>query len=498
MKVFLGAVFVMILLMGWGLYVKETYTPFVAQTDTVTPNDHQATTELPGTQTDTTAPAAPQELKAVPISKSQVSLKWQNPAGGTDIAEYHILRNGVQVASTINTSYTDISTFSGGTFTYTVVAYDNAGNASYASNAATLSKDQISRASGALPATSPVAKPKPASGATATVTGVSADANGATVTIKGTAIAVRYSTDSVLDAPVTLSNGRHSIVWPQSTAFVCYQAKGSNGIWTDSYCGPVSGRVPVSTPTFIPSSNPTVMPTIAFTPTPTTAPTATPIVTPTPTPTANPTPTPSSTPTATPTPTYTLTITMSGAGGGSVTKNPNSTSYSANTSVTLTANASGGSVFGGWSGALSGSANPATVVMNANKNVTATFNPVPTSTPSPTPTPTPPPPPTPSPTPTPTPPPSGCGSGGACTASQVAAHSTKPDCWVYLRSPYNKVYNVTNYVTNGNTHPGGDVIVPHCGGDIYDYFIGNAGGHRHSNQAINTILQSYYIGPFQP
>ncbi|MEK7576619.1 MAG: cytochrome b5-like heme/steroid binding domain-containing protein, partial [Patescibacteria group bacterium] len=97
-----------------------------------------------------------------------------------------------------------------------------------------------------------------------------------------------------------------------------------------------------------------------------------------------------------------------------------------------------------------------------------------------------------------TPPPaSSCESGGSCTASEVASHNSAGNCWVYLRS-INKVYNITAYVANPGQHPGGNVIISYCGMDIYDYFIDRAGGHRHSNTALNSILQSYYIGPFQP
>jgi peptidoglycan hydrolase-like protein with peptidoglycan-binding domain len=97
----------------------------------------------------------------------------------------------------------------------------------------------------------------------------------------------------------------------------------------------------------------------------------------------------------------------------------------------------------------------------------------------------------------PPPPPAGCGSGGACTAAEIAIHNTRGNCWVYL-SPINKTYNITNYVANGNTHPGGDVIVPYCGSNIYSYFIvGTGGGKKHSTSALNTVLQAYYIGAFQ-
>ena len=68
---------------------------------------------------------------------------------------------------------------------------------------------------------------------------------------------------------------------------------------------------------------------------------------------------------------YTLTTTTTGS--GTVTVNPQATSYASGTSVTLTATPANGFTFTGWSGALSGSSNPATVVMSSNKSVTATF-----------------------------------------------------------------------------------------------------------------------------
>lgn len=91
-----------------------------------------------------------------------------------------------------------------------------------------------------------------------------------------------------------------------------------------------------------------------------------------------------------------------------------------------------------------------------------------------------------------------CGQGGACTASDVANHNTRSNCWVYL-SPINKTYNITSYVASGSNHPGGDVIVPFCGKNIYGPFsLGTNGGKRHSTTALNSVLQAYYIGPFTP
>ena len=67
---------------------------------------------------------------------------------------------------------------------------------------------------------------------------------------------------------------------------------------------------------------------------------------------------------------YALTVS---ATNGTVTKSPNQTSYASGTSVSLQATPNSGYIFTGWSGDLTGTTNPATIVMNSNKSVTANF-----------------------------------------------------------------------------------------------------------------------------
>ncbi len=70
---------------------------------------------------------------------------------------------------------------------------------------------------------------------------------------------------------------------------------------------------------------------------------------------------------------FTLTATTTGSGSGTVTKSPAGTAFNGGTLVSLTAAANANSVFTGWSGACSGTANPCSVTMNANTTVTAAF-----------------------------------------------------------------------------------------------------------------------------
>ena len=68
--------------------------------------------------------------------------------------------------------------------------------------------------------------------------------------------------------------------------------------------------------------------------------------------------------------TYTLNVT---AVNGSVVKDPNQATYNSGATVQLTATPDAGYTFTSWSGDATGSDNPLTVTMNANKNITANF-----------------------------------------------------------------------------------------------------------------------------
>jgi hypothetical protein len=71
-----------------------------------------------------------------------------------------------------------------------------------------------------------------------------------------------------------------------------------------------------------------------------------------------------------PVPTYEL---NTSAANGSVGINPSGNTFEEGSNVTLKANPDFGYQFSGWSGDLTGMDNPASIVMNSNKNITATF-----------------------------------------------------------------------------------------------------------------------------
>lgn len=82
---------------------------------------------------DSTAPSVPSGLRATATTSSNISLSWSAATdSGSGLAGYKLYRNSVQVAniSAGTTSYTDSGLSPGTSYTYTISAYDNAGNQS--------------------------------------------------------------------------------------------------------------------------------------------------------------------------------------------------------------------------------------------------------------------------------------------------------------------------------------------------------------------------------
>lgn len=73
------------------------------------------------------------------------------------------------------------------------------------------------------------------------------------------------------------------------------------------------------------------------------------------------------------TPLYTITVQVQPAGSGTVVLDPQKSGYAKNNIVSVTALPATGMVFGGWSGALSGTQNPTTLRVSGNHTVVANF-----------------------------------------------------------------------------------------------------------------------------
>jgi hypothetical protein len=88
---------------------------------------------------DTEAPTAPAELAASSNTK-QVNLSWLASSDNVGVAAYQVYRDGVMIASTPDTGYTDRDGASGVVYAYSVAATDAAANVSPASNEVTAGK----------------------------------------------------------------------------------------------------------------------------------------------------------------------------------------------------------------------------------------------------------------------------------------------------------------------------------------------------------------------
>jgi Fibronectin type III domain len=84
----------------------------------------------PPPPTDTTAPSTPGGLLATALSPSQINLSWNASTDNVGVSGYRVYRGGVQIASVASTSYQNSGLSPSTNYSYTVAAFDAAGNIS--------------------------------------------------------------------------------------------------------------------------------------------------------------------------------------------------------------------------------------------------------------------------------------------------------------------------------------------------------------------------------
>ncbi len=77
---------------------------------------------------DATPPSIPAGLTATPVSQSQINLFWMASTDNVGVSGYKVFRGGVQIATTVSTSYQDTGLAASTTYIYAVSAFDAAGN----------------------------------------------------------------------------------------------------------------------------------------------------------------------------------------------------------------------------------------------------------------------------------------------------------------------------------------------------------------------------------
>jgi hypothetical protein len=101
---------------------------------------------------DTTPPTVPTGLTATAASSSQISLSWNASTDNVGVTGYQIYRNGAKLTTSASTSYLDSGLAASTSYTYTVAAFDAAGNNS-AQSAGASATTQAAGSGGGIPTT---------------------------------------------------------------------------------------------------------------------------------------------------------------------------------------------------------------------------------------------------------------------------------------------------------------------------------------------------------
>ena len=116
-----------------GLAASTTYSYTVAAYDAAHNASGQSTSASAttlGQGSDAVAPAIPTGLTVTSIGASQISLNWTDSTDNVGVAGYKVYRNGTIVGSPSASQYTDATLSASTIYTYSVAAFDAAGNTS--------------------------------------------------------------------------------------------------------------------------------------------------------------------------------------------------------------------------------------------------------------------------------------------------------------------------------------------------------------------------------
>jgi hypothetical protein len=156
-----------------------------------------------GLTPDSTPPSVPTGVSATAVSAADVQVGWSASTDDTAVTGYNVYRDGVQIGTTgaSTTSYDDTSVSASTTYSYTISAFDAAGNTSAQSDPA--------------PVTTPAA-------------------GGTTLTFHGADVA-----DSYINASNPTTNYGHSVTLrtdadPQTTSLLRFSVSGTTGTVTNA------------------------------------------------------------------------------------------------------------------------------------------------------------------------------------------------------------------------------------------------------------------------
>jgi chitodextrinase len=113
-----------------GLAVKATYTYQISAYDAKNNESNKSSQVSATTNSDTSAPAVPAGLTGTAASMTQINLSWTASADDVGVTGYRIFRDGTKVGDSETTTYQDTGLAKATPYSYTIIAYDAAGNQS--------------------------------------------------------------------------------------------------------------------------------------------------------------------------------------------------------------------------------------------------------------------------------------------------------------------------------------------------------------------------------
>ena len=117
-----------------GLTASTTYSYSVAAFDATGNTSAQSSpaVEVTTQAADTASPSVPTGVAGIAVSATQINLNWSASTDNTAVTGYRIYRDGgaTPIATVSGTSYSDTGRSASTTYSYTVAAFDAAGNAS--------------------------------------------------------------------------------------------------------------------------------------------------------------------------------------------------------------------------------------------------------------------------------------------------------------------------------------------------------------------------------
>ncbi len=108
----------------------STYAYTVEAFDAASNDSGESSAIQVTTLADTTLPSVPATLAAVAVSDTEVDLSWQPSVDNIGVSGYRVWRDGVEIATTGATGFSDAGLLADTEYTYQVEAFDAAGNLS--------------------------------------------------------------------------------------------------------------------------------------------------------------------------------------------------------------------------------------------------------------------------------------------------------------------------------------------------------------------------------